>query len=88
MQFKLSYDNGVNSFNYEFSGTNIPEENIIEAIRMSVDTLFPQALFVIPDMDDTEVDQPGVIDEAEEMRFQLYDEVDTIIEQMYGYYDE
>jgi hypothetical protein len=83
MNFKLSYDNGQNSFSYEFSGTNVPSENIVDALRSAIDTLFPEALFVIPD--DIEPDE---LDEREETRNQLYDEVDKIIDHMYGYYEE
>jgi hypothetical protein len=84
MQFKLTYNNGVNSFNYEFSGANIPEENIINALQAAVETLFPQALFVIPDVIESEPE----LSEEDQAREALYDEVDKIIEDMYGYHDE
>ena len=84
MKFKLSYDNDINSFNYELSGDQAPEENIIEVFRMAIDTLFPQALFIIPDEAEIAVAET---DEREQTRMKLYDEVDQIIEEMYGYYE-
>lgn len=87
MQFTLSYDNGKNSFSYQFSGDQTPQENIIEAFRMAIDTLFPEALFVVPE-GEVHFEDPSDLTEAEEVRIQLYDEVDTIIDEMYGYFDE
>jgi len=85
MKFKLSYDNGINSFNYELSGDQTPEENIVEVFRMAIDTLFPQALFIIPEEAEVSFTET---DEREQTRTKLYDEVDQIIDEMYGYYGD
>lgn len=89
MQFTLTYDNGHNSFTYEFAGDNIPETSIISALQDAIEVLVPNAILVLPEL--TEFPQmynsirTEEMSEADAARDELYDEVDRIIEEMYGY---
>ena len=89
MQFTLTYDNGQNSFTYEFMGDNIPESSIISALQDAIEVLVPNSILILPDLIDFvqmyDSAQPEEISEQDAAREKLYGEVDRIIEEMYGY---
>jgi hypothetical protein len=85
VKLTISYDNGINKFTHHVDAVNASNKMVEEIFAMALDTIFPRNLFV-PDME-PEAEEPEE-NHPEKVRHELYDAVDEIINEMYGYYDE
>jgi len=80
MYFKINFESANNSFAYEVN-TKTPD---IESVIIGLDS-FVKSVMDINETPETESEEE---EDPQEVREALYDEVDKIVDDMYGYYDE
>lgn len=73
MYFCIHYENGTASFSHEISTPTSDVSAVVNSIEVFMQTV---------------IEEKKESAEAQKVRHQLYDAVDEIIEDMYGYYDE
>lgn len=79
MYFKIDFESADNSFAYEVH-TKTPD---IESVMIGLDS-FIKSVMDISEVPETESEE----EDPQAVREALYDEVDAIVDDMYGYYDE
>jgi len=86
VKLTISYDNGINKFTHHVDAVDATNAMVEEIFDMAINTIFPRALFV-PDMEPKEEQEETIESHPEVVRQRLYEEVDDIINDMYGYYN-
>lgn len=89
VKLTISYDNGINKFTHHVDAVDATNAMVEEIFDMAINTIFPRALFV-PDMrteEEQEEQEETIQNHPEVVRQRLYEEVDDIINDMYGYYN-
>lgn len=79
MYFKIDFESANNSFAYEVN-TKTPD---IESVMIGLDS-FIKSVMDISEVPETESEE----EDPQAVREALYDEVDAIVDDMYGYFDE